>query len=79
MEAHVLEADFTPADTQGFCMRRIGDPGTARERPDAVGNGADVLEQGGEFPHDPMGDAVEAQRERGGCRHAAHPHVAVGP
>ncbi len=66
IEGHVLEADFAPADDQGAGVLVILDAALARNGLDAVLDDADVLEEAGHFPDDPLRHGLDAQREADG-------------
>src|SRR5690606_12659638 len=78
-EIHRFEAYLAAADTQVRRVRCIYHLVRQRQRIDAVLYGADLLEQRGHLPHDPVRDTVEAQGHRRHRRDAADADIALGP
>ena len=78
-EVDVVEADLAPGHRERGRAGGVLDRDRARQRGDAVLHGADVLEQAGHLPHDPVRDAVQPQRHRRGRRDRADAHLALRP
>jgi hypothetical protein len=79
VEVHVVEGHCAAGGHQHFCIRRIlhlRAPGQGRH---AILNGADVLEQRGHLPHDPVGHAVDPQRHGGNRRHRTGADLSLMP
>ncbi len=78
-EGHLVEADLAVAHRQRPGARRVGERDGLREGRDAVADGADVLEERRDLPHDPLRHAVQAQHEADADRDRADRHEAVDP
>ena len=78
-EGDVLEAHLATRDAQRLGGRLVDDRVRPRQGAHAVLDGADVLEQRRDLPHDPVRDAVQAQRHRAGGRDRADADLALCP
>ena len=78
-EGDVLETDLAARDLQRRCAGPVDDRVRPRQRTHAVLDRADVFEQRGHLPHDPVRDAVQAQRHGTRRRHRADADVAARP
>ena len=75
----MLEQDFATRYPQRLCIRAVQYRAPARQCVDPVLHGADLLEQGGHLPHDPVRNAIQPQGHRGGRSDRAHAQLAAGP
>ena len=78
-EGGLFEAYFATRHVERFCIGRVEHGALARHRLHAVLHRADVLEQAGHFPHDPVRHALQAQRHRRGRSHCADTHLPLRP
>ncbi len=65
IETHIIKGYRTTRGDQGGCIRRILNLGAAGQGFHTVLYGANVLEQRGHLPHDPVRHAIDAQRHGG--------------
>ena len=78
-ETGLFEAHLTTRHAECRCVRHVQHGARARQRFHAVLHRADVLEQAGHLPHDPVRHALQAQRHGGGCGHRANTNRPLRP
>ncbi len=79
MEAHVAQLDCAFGDVERLCVGCVEDRLFLGQHAHAVLNDPDVLEQSGDFPHDPMRHPLHAKHEADGQRQCASRYRAHRP